>query len=566
MLLYFEGIYCNFYAESVNEKLLSKCLTNTINHLFRRDETILYIYEENIDMFLETIMHPRITASPNANVKGKSNYYSNYVIFTKNQISINHTMSFLINTDLWNKRYSSRGYFLIVVREPLDLQELVDILWNHDIINIILVVHKNNNLLKLYTVDLLSRPYKSKKSIQLNFNQDCTNNLNIRFNKTIKKLSAHNINLIKKFNMKESTMLKIILYTVKLIASALGTNVTFYNTSDKLSIFFNRSADIILDLVLHPTYKYDDILDVSDLIFQDQLVWIAPKNIKKYNTKLLFAIFQNTVWWLIFLIFLLMLLMWWVQAKQSKEKKFLDFFRNVLVALVFSFGSTTNALPISNKLRFLIILYVIFCVLILNTIQGNLINVLINPVYEQAISTIEEFANLDLPIIGSSSNKNILLQNSNKEVFTKIVNRFVKNKSFNATENILHVIRHKNSSTLAAQRLFFRLFYRDIQFLSVIDKNTGLLPIECFVCMRQGHYFFSTFNTLNTRLIEAGFHDKLLSDITAFHKIRRTYEFKATNISLKLSHLTIIFLWWAAGIAISTFVFITELIVYKYFN
>lgn len=528
-----------------------ECLDDFTNNVFNPTETLFYISDENhYDILWSNVHNPHLIAFNEDLINGSVNYY-NYVIISKNK-SMQQMIEELVQTRSWDISRSPRGRFLGVILNEQSLGATFKAFWNVGATNVILLVNNEKRPL-LYTSNPFTKDNLCLNESRVISQHSCKDGID--FYKILPTLEGCKIgiNRYRPSYINDTSAEYYLTYDtieiiIKIIAKLLETEAILEDESLNIQLLINP-------MFLHHLFRTNEI---SLTFFHDRMVWIAPRMPKEFSFQLILSAFEASIWRLIALVFIIILLIWWMAAIYIKDRLiFRDFSRCFLTVFIFTFGGGTNILPKTKVLKLISFMYLFYIINILNALQANLISILTNPKYEDSVTTVEGFANLDLPIVASLFGKKEILKKGNVSIFQNIYKRLVIEDPFNKTQTLHTIFKYRNCSSYIGLNYLLKFYSPQKELVNII-KLSGLPFMDSHVCMQKGHYFYDTFNMLSRRLIEGGFFNKYVNDVV-FTFRRMFINDDHFNVVLTMEHLYGLFLWWLIGLGIASSMFLIEL-------
>lgn len=554
--------YCAIDFDITDIELpFNKCNSTSqlIKTVFPWDNTVYFVLENRTHNFLlAEIINPHILIIPDEPLKLKLiSYNNNYVIFTKDHISLNSTIRKLEKYEIWDQSSSPRGKFLIILTsEQSNVADIFKVLFGFDIISIVVVSNNND----VYSWNLLAQGCECGKFPKpYLMSNNSNNNVGISFNNDFKDFNHCTIKLVSKYkvtrNFKESPFSTILVKMIDVLAKLLNATSSDIVTENQKDFLYNKEEGVTLSIVYSRSQEFIENYDLSDLVHEDEIVWAVPKPQKIANVKVIVCIFRENVWGVMVLIFVTVVFTWWISAKYSYQKtNFKDFFQCFFAVLSFSVGASFNLNSISSSAKCLVIFYLFYSILVSTSFQANLIGDLTRPAYEHGINTIEELSESSLTIVahdGGKSNNSKKSQNNHNDDGMK--NKMAPQSRLNLTEFLQNVAYYRNSTIPIGKRAL-KIFAKDGTDVDIVE-STESSSIHLLAIMRKGHYFMPIFNRYINRMVEYGFHEKILSDAEG-----RKYSLTEENlkVALTLEHLLSVFVLWSTGILCAIVSFLLE--------
>lgn len=550
------------------EQAFQDCITKTIQKLYSSEETLLFINFSHFPYNLN-VTNPRILFTYPLQINKTINFY-NYVVLI-DEIQTREKMQHFTVSHLWNPSQTPRGNFLLIAYSKSAAKKALNVLWNFDARNLLFIVLEDDEDINLYGAESSDVSTKCSVTPRLNFLSSCNTPSPVRFPKS-DKFTGCTIKFIRYSTQLNATsreiqaLFEIISNSLKVIKKALDVNITAINNDEIAETLYNRSKDI----TVFPTFSRKDsifyLYDISNCIYQDEFVWITPKSIEEKRLLLIGQVYETKIWVVVLIIFGITIIVWWALSIRGSElESFRDFFRCCLTIVVVTLGGSSNILPKSKPLNVLLISYLIYCLQMNTALQSKLISILMSTSYGRPITSIDQFAQVDLPIISHPHIIGLLENHTQDNVLTKILRKSKVVKPMDSIKNLHHVAYDRNCSTFLS-KAFLNNYPVEKEMIDVIYSNVGLLPLECSLCLRKGHYFLKKLNTVLSRILESGIQQRFkVSMDGVLGKVDPHDSNNSSKVSLALKHLYGVFIWYIIGIIISLMVFVGEICYYYKF-
>lgn len=444
------------------------------------------------------------------------------------------------------------------------IKETIAHLWRLDITNLILVAKKeSDNSMRVYKANPFHKQGKCVNFPKAELVSACYQTDSLAFPR-ITSLNGCVINLVSTVDINDLLKQNKQVFTIgiklfKLVAETLKTNVKFPIVQDIKQTLKNRSKDISLHThVIRLGDLYKDY-EVTNYFLKDEMMWVVPKSPKVPGYKIIPRLFNSTLWTAILVTFSTAVIFLWVAARFiSSQTTFRSLERCFFTILVFTLDSGANILPDNTAMRMIVIFYLLYNIQISTVFHGKLMSKLTDPGNEPSIETIEDFSNLDFPVIVPNVTKETMIKRANRSVYKKLHNKIIVAEPYNMVKSVLDVAYHRNVSTFSSKFLVDKMHPEVKRLVDIMNHDTGILPLECIVTMRKGHYFYDTFNAVIGRIIESGFQVKMQSDFTEKKFMEQNGIDDDLDVVLTLTHLYSVFLLWGIGLVISIIVFVAE--------
>ncbi|KAF2890711.1 hypothetical protein ILUMI_15462, partial [Ignelater luminosus] len=428
--------------------------------LFGVEETVAFIFENETDITFPTeIQNPRTITIISKPIEVAFTLHNNYVIISKEFNTLKQTTEELIRSPLWNKSNSPRGNFLVFMFSEIFLNETIEYFWQLDITRLVLATKSiSDNSLRVYKPNSSYQRGKCVNFLKEKTIDSCKLITNITFPKvttltgcSIKLVDVQDLNAVLQ---QRGRAYANVIKTIILIAEILEANITFQQTQDIKQAVYNRSEDIILYYFLSRLETLYENYDISKCFLREEIVWIVPKLHKLFGHMVMMSLFTTTTWIALLITALITVLLLWSAAKcVSIQSKFKSLQRCLLIILLFTSDSCTNSLPNNNTLRVLIIFYLVYCMQITTIFRGKLISALTEPEYDRPISTMEELADLELPVIVSKAAKETGIQFKEGAIDTKLRKRMIVAEPHVMLETVMGIAYDRNMTSYCTEAL-----------------------------------------------------------------------------------------------------------------
>lgn len=251
--------------------------------------------------------------------------------------------------------------------------------------------------------------------------------------------------------------------------------------------------------------------------------------------------------------------------ENAEANTYKEYTSNILNILCMLMSSPVFMLPKTGPVRFLIMTWVIFC-LNLNTIyQTSLISVLSSRTYEQKLTTVEDLINSNLDIYILSTDKKFFREDSS--TITKIVKS--KSKECNDMEECLAEVAFKKDAAMLTPRTYYRYisnkYIADDGHALVFCFRENMVSYQIEMLMRKGFVLRNRINEILDRIISSGLIPMWTKETFREGFIEKSGVKKLSN-AMTLSQILFVFYIYGIAMLVSVFVFIGELLVYKYYH
>ncbi|KAF5287405.1 hypothetical protein FQR65_LT12230 [Abscondita terminalis] len=534
-----------------------KCIVNTIKRVFGRNESVIYLYDNNI-RFPIIEQNPRILfniKSPIQVPPTYNDYSQNYVIKADKFEDLLYAVYALVASNLWNTKLSVGGKFLLITTRP-HLNEKVSFFWSHGMINLIVLAYDFDGVAIVFTSDPQAPVNKCGLAfMNLLTGDGCFGRETIKLPKVLRKYHNCEFTYLTSNSMiTEKNKVKLfgaIRFFLGSLANHLNASVRILNPSDSdILNFFSFYVEYRTQLL--PSHTY------TSTFFSDNMVWIVPFPQRIPTMQILKIVFKKIVWIYVLFAFFSTSLTWWLITKllepsSSLAKAFLKVFSTTL------FG-WTGKVDLFWSIRCLFLAYVIYSIHIQTAFTSRLIEILTIPQYEPRIKTLNELANSNFSIFTNKYTYDYFFDHEEPDnvLFNKLKNKFEFgiNESFSTI--VTDINFYSNSAFLVTSNeleILTKIFQVD---LYTIDNITMISKIERVFVVMKGGYMLKTIEKLISIFAESGILRHFLSSVEYDENpVRTKIEYEETPV-LTLAHLYFVFVFWCAGLCLSLSVLIFE--------
>lgn len=319
-------------------------------------------------------------------------------------------------TGLWNPK----GKFLVSYTGSEDIASIFYICWRKYIININ-ILQKNGDDIGIYTYFPFTNDMCLENNLDKKLFGKCGENIRNFFPMKIPNVTEQCElrtagNIYPPFTKDpfvneedamlggfEVAMISIFANRLKLnrtnnaTKSAFGQKLRNGSYSGILKLIAEGGCDVAYGHLVPNSSNLND-LDTTYYYFQDTNSWHVPSAVPGKQWKAMILIFEPNLWITIGIILVINTLTWWFFGKFSNDTKEFNFFVWCALHSWYSLLLGSVKLPLTLKLRFLVIIWTFFSLILATLYQSQLVSMLLKPVYEHQISNSEELLNSSLKI------------------------------------------------------------------------------------------------------------------------------------------------------------------------
>lgn len=547
------SVKLNYFIDNKNRCNLKYLIART----FVYDDNLLFV---NINEFNDVnVDQPHVLFNDNFTGNICTTYFTNFIIFINDLQVFLHQLARLIESMVWNKHLSTRGKFLIVIKDLTDFSDILKVLLNRDIYKILLwdidtsVVYivnpydKNLHLIKRTCIDASFERFKPE-------------NYSLIFRRGFFDLPYTGDMYMNIIGFYESS--------INIIGRHLKVNLTYIYHNDGIYAFehYAKQSTNLTNTSLHngeidifTTYDfiphYVENYDVTDAVFRDAEIFVFNKPGPKNNVEILVSIFSLEASTSILFVMLLSAILLWLFIMYDKKKKKMQDFVSCLLLMLGTTVAVTSGLPSKRRIvKILILFYSIYSFHMYNIFQGRFSSLITNPPLKRDIRNLMDLTDSDLTIF-VSPRKMKGLQLEDSATARKLLKRYTE---LNVFFNWIYISLNdtKCASTLYESVLYLygndRLKTVEPYYPSYRDVRFGL---------RKGHPLTEHINNVIGQIVAAGLTKKWLSDL----KNVTFYKTQDKNVVLTFQHLYGAIIILIYGYLLSIIIFVFELLYAKLF-
>jgi hypothetical protein len=309
--------------------------------------------------------------------------------------------------------------------------------------------------------------------------------------------------------------------------------------------------------------------------------WYIPCPNQASRWTSIYKIFSFHVWASFGAAAILAVILMWLLAKYETQLHFRESqnymtimycIYNVCAVLT---GVSVPQKPISLSLRIFFTAWVWYSIAMTTVFQAYFIGHLINPGFEESITTLNELIQSGLEYGYPGDGDHVTFSDPQYEIIRK--NRKVCKSLYSCLQR---VIQSKDFATIFdsfhEEYLRTMLFFRNIQVpLCTLQENIFTFRLTMY--MAKGNPLLHKFNKIITRIFEAGLERKWMNNFVSSSKLDdnpiddndtnflefATSELKTNNTTFSLFHLQAVFYILLIGQLFSAFVFLVEVLYHR---
>ncbi|CRK89246.1 CLUMA_CG003005, isoform A [Clunio marinus] len=373
-------------------------------------------------------------------------------------------------------------------------------------------------------------------------------------------------------------------YKVDIFCSKLGRGERMDDGtwSNLLGQVRNGECDIIAG-GFFPDHEVHAEFEATEFYLQDYYTFYVKKASFAPRWKSLIIIFKFRTWVAFSIVVLVSWISWYLLGRMSSESKaHKQIVLTYLNVLALSLGVSTNNRPNSNPLRLLFIILSLYALTLNAIYTSKLITVFTSPPYDYQIETIEELLESEIPIGGRLENQDWF---ENDDEFDRMIShRYNYSETFRPSTKSLKRVMKGEQALLISQLYVRSNKYRN----SVFGLSKSIFSNQLEMIFERGFPLQHRINKIIASLRDMGYMSKLFKDfyynMTIIESIKKLKRFRkkfgsdieqlelaladdddedeeeTPRIALTIEHLDGAFSNLFLGLAISSGIFIMEII------
>ena len=310
--------------------------------------------------------------------------------------------------------------------------------------------------------------------------------------------------------------------------------------------------------------------------------WYVPCPNTVSRWKSIYKIFSPLFWACFSAVAILAVIVMWLLAHYEKQINFREFsnYKTITYCIynVWSIltGVSVPQKPVSLSLRIFFTAWVWSSVAVTTVYQAYFIGLLVNPGFEKGITTLND-------LIQSGTDYGYPVEMDNLIFTDKLYESMKKNRKNckSAYKCLQRVLEHKDFATIfdtfRAEYFRTRLLLHDIH-MQICTLQEDITNFRLSLYMAKGNPLLHRFNDIITPMFEAGLFEKWQNDFMSSSRLddhpiddvdTRFSDFTTNYLNtdypiFSLNHLHVVFLLLLIGQIISTFVFLVQILYYRF--
>ncbi|KAF5284642.1 hypothetical protein FQR65_LT13473 [Abscondita terminalis] len=492
---------------------LKKCVAQSVENIFDRDQTLTFVSDVGGGfVFPDAIENPYVMTNFSL---AKVPKFAEIVSNDLNQVMhYTPTMSLDFDSEFVPKRIK----LLLITTIANNVTEVFKKFWINGYENVVMIAYGTNYEPTIFFSDPYATVNKCRQEVKDLVVGDCASKTKYRF-KDDRLRKYPNCNLLadisfftfRNFLNGASIACSILIITTKYLNMSLEFSSEI---SSPVSTFDIRQSDV---------QTYDALSWTTVPYFRDDVIWIVPSPNQIAPMFVLKMVFKPTLWVVVFITFVCTAIVWWLLEKIYMKSSLSSVFLNVYSITI---SGSINDIPFQRSLRTIFIIYVVYSIHIQTAFTSNLIQLLTVPQYEPHITTLEDLADSNLPIIAVYDVYKFihLEQDDNKlysTIYKKLTGASVEEvvKLLIGDFNNYNIFLNKELLVFVESILPTKLYYfKDNRLTSNFWYVFGGLGVS---------RFFQTFGDVVNVFLECGFshvnNRKFKENLRIYHSYKNEY-------------------------------------------
>lgn len=315
----------------------------------------------------------------------------------------------------------------------------------------------------------------------------------------------------------------------------------------------------------------ENFVEIMYPYYRNDFVILVPKSGQRSNFYNLFRIYTEAVWISLILAIILMILVLklfqWVSSTWSQS---------CIIIFQSFIGDAINTAKNNNRL--IIGSWILYSFFITHTFTGKLVSRLVEPLYRDDLTTIQELQESGMTVIAHERFPDIFKAYVEKEFYQQVIPMLTL---VNDSQFFNYLYSNKSKTALVTV-----IFMADFYIHNTYDKLNGrptfnkikdpLTEIPKVYIIKQGSQFLGRINSLITRCIEAGLYQYWdFNSVTSLTNEGQVFDEAVSDdwddeeeikIVLTIEHLQSAFYLWSFGIFLGFIAFCMELLWFRCYS
>lgn len=308
--------------------------------------------------------------------------------------------------------------------------------------------------------------------------------------------------------------------------------------------------------------------DYSKTYFFGSISWFVPNPNQIPHWQSLIKVFTIGTWFALILAFITITILFHIIQKITVSEEYGAYTEYISAALILfgiGIGSPSFKLPKNKYLKLLFALWVFYSLHIITAYTSLLYGFITHPSYEKGIDTVDDLLKSGLKTCVSDLYYGIYNETDDDKIDLLLNNRLECN---DLNKAIKLFVQYRNFSLLAKVENFDFVISESRSNIHKVSEK--FVTYNLMLIANKGNVVLSRLNWVISQAIESGLFNKWKSDIILFNTMRLKY-YSGTDLnyaphSLGLTDIQGSIFILVMGFLLSVFVFIGELIKFKYFT
>jgi len=351
-------------------------------------------------------------------------------------------------------------------------------------------------------------------------------------------------------------------------------NFEFHSLEKVIAELGNGTSDVVTGFIPPLRFRFTLFYEftIPYVHFNMKMHVPCPKAIP--GTEKILTTFSLCVWLTIGLVLLLTIAVFWCASngpyrsvcnETHTYQSLSNCFHNVWAVFV---GVPVRQQPTTSSLRVFFFLYVSFCFAISTVFQAFFVTYLVEPKYEKKLETLGELMDSDV-VFGYQPAFHFTENTIISSIFMNFMEDKVLKVDCSDSRKCVERMLTKRDIAIIVPPMFASYVAREMGTVHVgkeicsIDESAISASLK--ICFEKGNPLLDRFNVLMGHYLEAGFQERLWTELQHHASLRGVWRFSEAGgdmfFAFSLSHLMPAFVVLLVGAVLSSAVFIVELIV-----
>ncbi|KAK4873208.1 hypothetical protein RN001_015237 [Aquatica leii] len=369
----YKPVFSTLLAPAEN---FSECMVKLASIVFEGNSTFAYFFDDKIDFYTSL---PSNYCYMFVDIKKPlvytGGYVDNFIININSVNNLRKTLAYLGKIQIWKRSLLTAPFLIVTLYK--NVSELFELMWDQSVLNVIVMDASN---FVVYQSNPHSTQNDCGKQATALKSCPCNSLENITFKRT--QFNGCPISLIdtdKRYNTYAIPTSKLALHFIHLVSSHFNLTVNHQiikqNQTLPYGLFRGTAITVFIGLDI-PINGYIS----TELFYTLENIWLVPLPKEMSSIEALLHIFKTELWILVIVTVIFTIFICWTMTRLVQKQCGFEDLCNIAIGLVcVTIWGNISKMPKNNKIRFVIVTYIIYAVHIQTAYTSGLIKVLTLP-------------------------------------------------------------------------------------------------------------------------------------------------------------------------------------------